>query len=167
MTMSRQTPTISTASARQQTPANTPATIPFHLDLVHLFCSIRSRFWFQTHLRPQPNNNQQAILATIPFSNNATYIIAFLQQCALRSQDFDIYHRECIESENPDRCGSAISPDSVRKISCLFKAINDSCQEIFRTRKIALSSDEIFRTESGLNADTHRSGFSNLMCSLR
>ena len=122
--MSHRTPTRSTASVRQQTPANTPATNVFHLHLVHLFCSIRSRFLFQTHLRLEPNNDQQAILATIPFSSNATYIIAFLQPCALHSQDFAICHRECIEFENPDRCGSAFSPDSVRKISCLFNAIN-------------------------------------------
>ena len=48
----------------------------------------------------------------------------FLQHCTLRSQDFAACNRECIEFENPDRCGSAFSPDSVRKISCLFNAIN-------------------------------------------
>ena len=35
----------------------------------------------------------------------------FLQQCALRSQDFAIFHTEYIEFENPDRCGSAFSTD--------------------------------------------------------
>ena len=57
-------------------------------------------------------------------------IKAFLQQCALRSQDFAACHRKYIEFENPDRCGSAFSPDSVRKMSCLFNAI-------FRARKFS------------------------------
>ena len=53
-------------------------------------------------------------------------IIAFLQQCALRSQDFAICRIEYIEFENPDRCGSAFSPHLVRNISCLFNAIFDT-----------------------------------------
>ena len=64
------------------------------------------------------------------FFSNIPCLLAFLQQSALRTQDFTIYYRESIAFENPDRCGSAFSPDSVRKISCLFNAI-------FHVRKIS------------------------------
>ena len=50
-------------------------------------------------------------------------IIAFLQQCALHSQDFAVCNREYIGFQNPDRCGSALSPDYVRKNSSMFNAI--------------------------------------------
>ena len=53
-----------------------------------------------------------------------------LQQCALRSQDFAICNREYFGLQNPDRCGSTFGPDSVRKISSLFRVI-------FRVRKIS------------------------------
>ena len=47
---------------------------------------------------------------------------------ALRDQDFAGCNREYIGFKNPDRCGAAFSPDSVRKNSSLFNAI-------FRMRK--------------------------------
>ena len=95
------------------------------------FHSILCWFWHwmaETHIAG-------FILSTLPASFRAPFtqwcvvlkifyaFINFLQQCALRSQDFVIYHREYIIFENPDRCGSVFCPDSVRKISCLLNAI--------------------------------------------
>ena len=42
-----------------------------------------------------------------------------------------------------------------------FRSSFSSCKEILGIRKIALNRHVIFRTESGLNADPHRSEFSN------
>ena len=56
----------------------------------------------------------------------------FLQQCALRSQDFAVCHTEYIRFENPERCGSTLSTDSVRR---KLKSVqyNFSRAEIFLT----------------------------------
>ena len=63
----------------------------------------------------------------------------FLQQCALRSQDFAIiYHKEYIVFENPDQCGSALSPDSVRKISRIFQCISPRAENILTAIKTLL-----------------------------
>ena len=56
---------------------------------------------------------------------NVKRTIAFLQQCALRSQDFAIYHTEYIEFENPDRCGSALiqsglGTENLMSVQCNF-----------------------------------------------
>ena len=63
-------------------------------------------------------------------ASSARCFKAFLQQCALRSKDFAVCHREYIGFENPDRCGSAFGPGSVRKNSSVFNAI-------FRVRKFS------------------------------
>ena len=66
------------------------------------------------------NNRRTSVLSA---NTLILWFIAFLQQCALRSQDFAIYHREYIEFENPDECGSAFSrlgTENLMSVQCNF-----------------------------------------------
>ena len=56
------------------------------------------------------------------------FLIAFLQQCALHSQDIAIYHRKYIGFENLDRIKSGLGVENLMSAQCNF-----SCTENFLT----------------------------------
>ena len=76
---------------------------------------------------PRAGKSATSISASVSQGHCQKSCISPFTACALRSHDFAVCHREHIGFENPDRCGSAFSLDSVRKNSSLFNAIFRSC----------------------------------------